>query len=84
MRLWPLLLIPLLGGCVSTIDGARGFPPFYEEIHFEAPDGSQRFRWTVGPLLSREEGENFSETRILWPFILHRKPFVLSRERVDR
>lgn len=68
-----LLLLPLLAGCVSTIDGARGFPPFYEELKFKAEDGSERLRWSIGPIFSREDGEGFSETRALWPLLLHRK-----------
>ena len=74
------LLAAVLPGCVTPIDGGRGFAPFYEstapapavverhgaEVARASAPGSATHLW---PLFSHVESEERSETRILYPLI---------------
>ena len=86
-----LLAAVLLGsaGCVTPIDGGRGFPPFYErtppspalvdrsviETASATSPGSEIHLW---PLLSRTVSDKRTETRVLFPLF---KDEITANER---
>ncbi|MGA1202821.1 MAG: hypothetical protein ACO4BJ_07550, partial [Planctomycetota bacterium] len=77
-----LLLAGLLTGCASPIDGARGFPPFFErgpasstDLDGQGPEfarSSDPGRVTrIWPLYSHTESPNRTTTRVLHPIFKH-------------
>ena len=64
------LLLLLLCGCVSPIDGARGLPPIYEHSASADPHDprSERWeRWALRPLALFEREGDRSDFSLLWP-----------------
>ncbi|MEE8141838.1 MAG: hypothetical protein V3T77_01940 [Planctomycetota bacterium] len=58
-----MLLLTLVTGCTSTIDGRRGLPPLFEY----SPALKDAFSWTLAPLVARDRSPALSKTSVLWP-----------------
>lgn len=58
-------LLPLGGvGCVSPIDGGRGFAPFFETYPTKSPGDT---KWILRPLVKYEREGERTDLNILWP-----------------